>query len=110
MVSNAEAQGLEEDLFGVEASIADLITIEEAEDMDGSSRTWDFGPLLITKDMIEELRKLGCFGEAKVKPPQGETIPNPQAADVVVFKDFFLCGHCFPATRFLCQVLDAFEV
>ena len=42
------------------------------------------------KDMIKELRKLGCFGEAKVKPPQGETIPKPQATDTVVFKDFVL--------------------
>ena len=69
MIVSADALGLEEDLSGVEASVTDLITVEEAGDMAGSSRTWDFGPLLITKDMIEELRKLGCFGEAKVKPP-----------------------------------------
>jgi hypothetical protein len=29
MVASAEALGLEEDLFGVEASVADLITVEE---------------------------------------------------------------------------------
>ena len=77
MIVSAEALGLEEDLFGVEASVADLITAEEAGDMAGSSRTWDFGPSLMTKDMIEDLWNLGCFGEAKVKPPQGEIIPNP---------------------------------
>ena len=66
-----------EDLWSIEASVADLITAEEAEDMAGPSRTWDFGPSLMTKDMIEDLRKLGVFGEAKVKPPQGETIPKP---------------------------------
>ena len=64
----------------------------------------------MTKDMIEELQKLGCFGEVKVKPLQWETIPKPQAADAVVFKDFFLCGLHFPAAHFLCQVLEAFEV
>ena len=74
MVAGAKAQGLKEDLSGVEASVADLITTEEAGDMAGPSRTWDFGPSLMTEDMIEELRKLGCFDEAKVKPPQGETI------------------------------------
>ena len=100
MVSSAEVQGPKEDLFGVEASIADLITAEEVGDMAGPSRTWDFGPLLMTKDMIEELWKLGCFGEPKVKPPQGETIPKPQAADVMVIKYFFLCGLCFPASSF----------
>ena len=66
MIVSAEALGLEEDLSGVEASIADLITAEEAEDMAGTSKTWDFGPSLMTKDMIEELRQLGCFGDANI--------------------------------------------
>ena len=69
MIGSVEALGLEEDLSAVEASVTDLITTEEAGDMAGPSRMWDFGPSLMTKDMIEELRKLGCFGEAKVKPP-----------------------------------------
>ena len=55
MIVSAEALGLEEDLSGVEASVADLITAEEVGDMAGSSGTWDFGPSLLTKDMIEEL-------------------------------------------------------
>ena len=99
-----------EDLWSIEASVADLITAEEAEDMAGPSRTWDFGPSLMTKDMIEDLRKLGVFGDTKVKPSQGEMIPKPQVADAVVFKDFFLCGLRFPAACFLHQVLEAFEV
>ena len=110
MVASAEAQELVEDLGSVEAFVADLNTTEVVEDMAGPSRTWDFGPLLLIKDMIEDLWKLGVFGEAKVKPPHGETIPKPQAADVVVFKDFFLCGLRFPTTRFLRHVLEAFEV
>ena len=64
----------------------------------------------MTKDMIEQLRQLGCFGDAKVKPPHGEMIPKPKPADVVVFKDFFLCGLRFLAAHFLRQVLEAFEV
>ena len=67
MVGSAEVQEFVEDLGSVEASIADLITMEEAKDMAGSSRTWDFGPSLMTKDMIVELWKLGVFGESKVK-------------------------------------------
>ena len=100
MIVSVEALGLEEDLSGVEASVADLITAEAAGDMVGSSRTWDFGPSLMTKDMIEELRQLGCFGDAKVKPPKGETIPKPKAADAVVFRDFFLYRLRFPVVRF----------
>ena len=110
MIANAEALGLEEDLSGVEASVADLITAEEAGDMVGSSSTWDFRPLLMTKDMIEELRQLGCFGDAKEKPPEGEMIPKPKAADAMVFRDFFLCGLRFSAACFLRHVLETFEV
>ena len=69
MIVSAEALGLEEDLSRVKASVTDLITTEEAGDMASPSRTWNFGPSLMTKGMIEELQKLGCFGEAKVKPP-----------------------------------------
>ena len=53
---------------------------------------------------------MGCFGDAKVKPPEGETIPKPKAADAVVFRDFFLSGLGFLAACFLRQVLEAFEV
>ena len=53
---------------------------------------------------------MGCFGDAKVKPPEGETIPKPKAADAVFFRDFFLCGLGFLAACFLRQVLEAFEV
>ena len=110
MIVSVEALGLEEDLSRVEASVAGLITAEEARDMAGSSKMCDFGPSLMTKDMIEELRQLGYFGDAKVKPPEEETIPKPKAADAVVCRDFFLCSLCFLVVCFLCQVLEVFEV
>ena len=110
MIASVEALGLEGDLYGVEASVTDLITAEEAGDMVGTTRIWDFGPLLMTKGMIEELRWLGYFGDTKLMPPEGETIPKPKAADTVVFMDFFLCGLRFPWAQFLHQVLEAFEV
>jgi len=56
MIVSVEALGLEEDLSRVEASVADLITAKEAGDMAGTSKMWDFGPTLMTKDMIEELQ------------------------------------------------------
>ena len=56
MIVSVKALGLEEDLSQVEASITNLIAIEEVGDMAGTSKTWDFGPSLMTKDMIEELR------------------------------------------------------
>ena len=71
MIVSVEALGLEEDLSRVEASVADLITAKEAGDMAGTSKMWDFRPSLMTKDMIEELGQLGCFGDAKVNPLEG---------------------------------------
>jgi hypothetical protein len=57
MVAVAEAQELEEDLGSVEASVGDLVGVAEAEVMAG--KTWDFGPLLMTKKVILELEKDG---------------------------------------------------
>ena len=62
MLASAEAIELEEDLASVEPSVVDLITAEEAEDMAGAARTWDFGSSLMTKDMIKVLEQEGCFG------------------------------------------------
>ena len=59
---------MEDDLASVEASIGDLITAQEAEDMSDVGRTWDFGPSLMMKDMIEVLEK-DYFGARKAKPP-----------------------------------------
>jgi hypothetical protein len=102
MVASAEAQEFAEDLASGEASIANLITAEEAEDMAGSSRTWDFGPSLMTEDMIEELQKLGVFGEAKVRPLQEETIPRPQG--------FFSLRPSLPRCSLPLPSFGAFEV
>ena len=55
MVAIAEAQELEVDLASVQASLGDLVGAEEAEVM--ASKTWDFGPLLMSKKMILELEK-----------------------------------------------------
>ena len=56
MIVSVEELGLEEDLSRVEASVGDLITAKEAEEMASTSKTWDFGPSLMKKDMIEELQ------------------------------------------------------
>ena len=110
MIASTEVLGLEEDFSRVEASVVDLIIAKEGRDMAGTSKTWDFRPSLMTKDMIKDFWKLGYFRDAKVKPMEGETIPKPKAADVVVFRDFFLYSLRFLVERFLRQVLDAFEV
>ena len=110
MIASTEVLGLEEDFSRVEASVVDLIIAKEGRDMAGTSKTWDFRPSLMTKDMIKDFRKLGYFRDAKVKPPEGETIPKMMVVDTVIFRDFFLCSLRFPVACFLRQVLEAFEV
>ena len=108
MVASAEAQELVEDLASIEASIGDLIRPEEVGLMAG--KTWDFGPLLMTKKMIAKLEKEGMFPVDRAKPPQGETVPSPGKDYAVVFKDYFSCGLCLPSVKFLRQVLEEFDL
>lgn len=39
--------------------------------------------------MIDELEKEGVIPKGKERPPKGETVPRPGAADAIIFKDFF---------------------
>ena len=67
MIASAEAQELEEVLVRVEASVGDLIGAEKAEALAG--RTWDFGPSLMTKRMILQLKKDECIPQGRTKLP-----------------------------------------
>lgn len=101
MVAVAEAQELEESLCGVEASIPDLISAEEVE---GMAKTFDFGPSLMIQEMNDVLEIAGYIPKGKGRPPEGETVPKPSTSDAVVFKDFFACGFCILALKFLWEV------
>jgi hypothetical protein len=68
MLASAEAHEVEEDLSSVEAFVGDLVSAKEFEDMARTGKTWDFGPSLMTKDMIKVLEHEGSFGEKKAKP------------------------------------------
>ena len=67
MVASVKAQELVEDLASVETSIGDLIGAKEVGLM--AVKTWDFGPLLMTKKMIAKLKKEGMFPIDRAKPP-----------------------------------------
>ena len=45
-----------------------------------------------------------------MRPPQGETVPKPGAADAIVFKDFIAYGLHLSAMQFLQEVLENFKV
>jgi len=67
-------------------------------------KTWDFRPSLMMKEMISELEMQGYF------PTGNEAVPQLELNEVVVFKDFFVCGLRFPAMAFLWMVLGSFKV
>lgn len=99
----------QEDLANVEASIEDLVP-KGGEKKFVMKKTWEFGPSLVTEEMIGELAVQGCFPEGKGWPSGGETVPHPELNEAVIFKDFFACGLHFPSVTFLRLVLGSFKV
>ena len=99
---------LEEDLGSVSASVGDLITVDSG---DMAIKSWDFGPSSITEEVVAEMLKESYFPSSRVKiPPSGQTVPEPEEGYAVVLRDFFACGLRLPYGRFLCQVLETFNV
>ena len=74
------------------------------------AKSWDFGPSLMTKEAIKDLEGEGCFPAGKGRPPHGETVPQLEANEAVVFKDFFTYGLRIPTVYFLRLVLETFKL
>ena len=70
------------------------------------AKSWDFEPSLMMEEAIKALEGEGCFLVGKDRPPHGETIPQPEVDEAVVFKDFFSCGLHIPPFYFLRLVLE----
>jgi hypothetical protein len=60
--------------------------------------------------MIQEYEKAGFFPPGAGRAPLDEQIPTPRDGEVVVFRDFFICGLRFPCDPILPAILDAFSV
>jgi len=87
MSTSAEAL---DNLENIEASVGDLIPISPVKKAKVQmAKSWDFGPLLMIEDAIKALEDEGCFLAGKGHPPRGETVPQLEVDEAVVFKDFF---------------------
>jgi hypothetical protein len=53
---------------------------------------------------------VGFFSPGAGRAPLDEQIPTPRVGEVVVFRDFFICGLRFPCDPVLPAILDAFSV
>ena len=108
MSASTEAQ---DNLENIEAFIRDLVPASSRKkEKKLMAKSWDFGPSLMTEEAIKALEDEGCFLAGKGRPPCGETVPQPDVDEAIVFKDFFACGLRIPPVYFLCLVLKTFKV
>ena len=109
MLEVAAAQDLEETLSDVEASVGDLISAKEFEEM--AAITFEFGESTVRTEDIADMVLARFFKEGRAKaPPAGQTVPAPEEGYAVVFRDFFTCGLRMPPYHFLREVMESFNV
>jgi hypothetical protein len=60
--------------------------------------------------MIREYEAAGFFPSGTGRAPLDKQTPTPEDGEVVVFRDFFICGLRFPCDPILPAILDAFSV
>jgi len=109
MLEVAAAQDLEETLSDVEASVGDLISAKEFEEM--AAITFEFGESTVRTEEIADMVEARFFKDGRAKaPPAGQTVPAPEEGYAVVFRDFFTCGLRMPPYHFLREVMESFNV
>jgi hypothetical protein len=97
----------DEDIGDVDAGVSDLVKAKTAGPLPPSLA---FGESKVTTNMIREYEKVGFFPLGVGRAPLDEQIPTPEDGEVVVFRDFFICGLRFPCDPILPAILDAFSV
>jgi hypothetical protein len=96
-----------EDIGDVDASVSDLVKVKTTGPLPPSLV---FGESKVTTNMIREYERAGFFPPGAGRAPLDEQIPTPRDGEVVVFRDFFVCGLRFPCDPILLAILDAFSV
>jgi hypothetical protein len=96
-----------EDIRDVDAGVDDLIRARSSGPLPPSLA---FGESKVTSNTIREYEKVGFFSPGAGRAPLDELIPTPKDGEIVVFRDFFICGLRFPCDPVLPAILDAFSV
>jgi hypothetical protein len=96
-----------EDIGDVDAGLSDLVRARTAGPLPPSLA---FGESKVTTNMVREYEKAGFFSPGAGRAPLDEQIPTPRDGEVVVFRDFFICGLRFPCDPILPAILDGFSV
>jgi hypothetical protein len=96
-----------EDVGDVDAGVSDLVRAKTVGPLPPSLT---FGESKVTTNMVREYERAGFFPLGAGRAPLDEQIPTPRDGEVVVFRDFFICGLRFPCDPILPAILDAFSV
>jgi hypothetical protein len=94
----------DEDIGDVDAGIGDLVKAKAVGPLPPSLV---FGESKVTANMIQEYEAAGFFPSGTGRAPL-EQIPTPEDGEIVVFRDFFICGLRFPCDPILPAILDTF--
>jgi hypothetical protein len=91
----------------VDAGVDDLVKLRTSGPLPPSL---SFGESKVTSNTIREYEKAGFFSPGAGRAPLDEQIPTPKDGEIVVFRDYFICGLRFPCDLVLPAILDAFSV
>jgi hypothetical protein len=104
---DGEVKTDDEDVRDVDAGIGDLVGAKAGGPLPPSLI---FKESKVTANMIREYEAAGFFPSGTGRAPLDKQILVPEDGDVVVFRDFFICGLRFPYDLILPAILDAFSV
>jgi hypothetical protein len=104
---DGEVRTDDEDVEDVDASIGDLV---KAKAVGRLPPSLIFGESKVTANMVREYEAAGFFPSGTKRAQLDEQIPAPKDGEIVVFRDFFICGLRFPFDPILPAILDAFSV
>jgi hypothetical protein len=104
---DGEVKTDDEDVGDVDAGVGDLVRARAGGPLPPSLV---FGETKVTANMIREYEAAGFFPLGTGQAPLDEQIPTPEDGEIVVFRDFFICGFRFPCDPNLPAILDAFSV
>jgi hypothetical protein len=96
-----------EGIGDVDAGVDDLIKLRTSGPLPPSLT---FGESKVTSNTIREYEKAEFFSPGAGRAPLDKQIPTPKDGEIVIFRDFFICGLWFPCDPVLPAILDAFSV
>jgi hypothetical protein len=91
-----------------DASSEETLSTVAAEELRAGD-TVDFGVSRMSSVRVQDMQRLGYFGNGVARVPGTEEVPAPEG-ELVVFEAFFAAGLRLPAHRFVGEVLRRFSV